>query len=105
MHRRRYAVVQWGLVRQTDLEPQGEPETLIEAYRMRVFGLLIKAGDALLPDGDSHAMLAIRATENGEPGGEITMAIAATVPFSPEPVNLQSNPRRMPERPPDYGEA
>lgn len=104
MHRRRYAVVPWGLVRQTDLEPQGEPETLVEAHRMRVFGLLIKAGDALLPDGASHAMLAIRAVDSAAPGGDITIAIAATLPFKPTTVNVQSNPVRHPERPTDHGE-
>jgi hypothetical protein len=95
MHPQRYTRVSWGLVRQSDLEPQGDPETMVETSRMRIFGLLIKAGDALLPEGATHAMLAIRAVETGEPGGHITMALSATLPLHHTPV--QSNPRRYAE--------
>lgn len=76
----RYVRVSWDLIRQTDLEPQGEPETLVETSRMRIFGLVIKAGDALLPNGASHAMLSIRAIDSGEPGGRITMALTSSLP-------------------------
>lgn len=92
----RYARVSWGLVKQADLEPQGEPETMVETSRMRIFGLLIRAGDALLPDGASHQMLAIRAIETGEPGGLITMAITRALPIQPPQMQLLSGPRRHP---------
>lgn len=96
---RRWPKVPWFCVEESDLHPQGEPETYVEFCSMRIVGMRVKS-DGVLPlplgEGCSDAMISIRALETDEPGGVITLAITNALPidYSPIIVPAHSNPRR-----------
>lgn len=101
----RFVPVPWGVMRQSDLQPKGDPETFVEFSHMRIVGLVVVADDLPLPDrpswaegpigGLSHAVISIRAEETDEPGGRITLAITNQLPVDYVPVQAQSHPRRQ----------
>lgn len=86
-----------------DSQPMGEPETRIDLPGDLTLGLYIPA-----PFGRStDAVLAVRAIENGDQGGVITLAITNVIERSTPvrvDVNLQSNPRRADDDEPDRGQ-
>lgn len=79
---RRWAFSPWADVQPSDLEPQGEPETVIEYRREAHLGLYIKRsyGQRYL------GILAVRCESVRGEFLPISMAIADAIPQPPKPV-------------------
>lgn len=93
MREQRYPLVPWSAIEQSDLQAQGDPETVVFLPQNgSLVGLHIKGVE-------DHVMLGIREDMQGHP---ISCAITNEVEIDARP--LHSNPRRLPDRPPDYGE-
>jgi hypothetical protein len=81
--------VPWGDVLQSDVEPQGEPETVIEYRHEAHLGLHIRG-----TFGVTLGMLGVRCERRGVLLIPIAVAIAETPTVIDTDTNLQSNPRR-----------
>ena len=88
---RRYTRTPWGEVAASDLEPQGEPETVIVYRREEHLGLVVRG-----TFGVTLGMLGVRCERHGSILSPIGLAIADT-PIAIDTGTLQSNPRRNEE--------
>lgn len=88
---RRFVPVPWGEIRPSDLEPQGEAETVIDYRHETHLGLYIK-GEYTAYLG----MLALRCETRGMTLAPVGIAIADT-PLLFDTTPVQSNPRRFEE--------
>lgn len=90
----RYARSPWSPIAQSDLQPQGDPETVVclskqgSLVGLRILGLA------------EDVMLGVREDMEGQP-----LSCAVTDELKIDTRDWKSNPRRLPERPPDYGDA
>jgi hypothetical protein len=89
LHRRqRYTACSWGDVLQSDLQPQGAPETSVTYRREEHVGLHIRG-----TYGVTLGMLTVRCERRGSQLDPISVAIAET-PIVVRTDAMQSNPRR-----------
>jgi hypothetical protein len=92
---RRYPKVPWSCITEADLHAVGDPEVSVDFSHMRILSMRVTWDGVIpLPDGCSDAMISIRALDDGEPGGVITLAITNNLPIDYAPVPSQSNPKR-----------